>query len=69
VVVEDTTGVGINPTERAAPTEDGGYGLSIAEHIDLLSGKTEVEADRRRGARVNLSVRMEPDEKAGQSAG
>jgi PAS domain S-box-containing protein len=64
LVVEDK-GIGFNPSKRVAPTEEGGFGLfSIAERIDLLGGKMEVESGRRRGARITLSVPAEPEHEA-----
>lgn len=61
VRVEDN-GVGFNPSQRAAlAPEEGGYGLfSIAERIDLLGGRFEVNSARRRGTRVILTAPLDP---------
>ena len=65
VTVEDR-GRGFEPGKRAAPTEEGGYGLfSIAERIDLLGGKMEIESARRRGTRVTLTAPLEPGDSGG----
>jgi signal transduction histidine kinase len=61
VTVEDR-GVGFNPSKRSTlPTEEGGYGLfSIAERIDLLGGRMEINSAKRRGTRVTLTAPLEP---------
>jgi signal transduction histidine kinase len=57
--VEDT-GVGFDSAKPVVPSEEGGYGLfSIAERIDLLGGKLEVESRRRKGTRVLLTIPMD----------
>jgi two-component system CheB/CheR fusion protein len=59
VTVEDR-GRGFDPAQRPAPTEEGGYGLfSIAERIDLLGGKLDIESARRRGTRVTLTAPLD----------
>jgi len=62
VTVEDR-GRGFDPSKRPAPTEEGGFGLfSIAERIDLLGGRVEIESARRKGTRVTLTAPLEPAE-------
>jgi len=63
VTVEDR-GRGDDPSRRSTlPTEEGGYGLfSIAERIDLLGGRVEIESARRKGTRVTLTAPLEPAE-------
>jgi signal transduction histidine kinase len=59
VAVEDR-GRGFDPSKQTAPTEEGGYGLfSIAERIDLLGGKMEIQSAKRRGTRVTLTAPLE----------
>jgi PAS domain S-box-containing protein len=67
VVVEDK-GIGFNTGKRAAPTEEGGYGLfSIGERVDLLGGRMEVESGRRRGTRVTLTVPLDAEVDGGET--
>jgi signal transduction histidine kinase len=57
VTVEDN-GVGFNPAKKAViSTDEGGYGLfSIAERIDLLGGKIDVQSGSRKGTLITLTV-------------
>jgi signal transduction histidine kinase len=59
VTVEDR-GRGFDPSRRPAPTEEGGFGLfSIAERVDLLDGKLEIESARQKGTRVTLTAPLD----------
>jgi signal transduction histidine kinase len=65
VTVEDR-GKGFDPARRPAPTQEGGYGLfTIAERIDLLGGKLEIESARRKGTRVTLTAPLDHGERGG----
>jgi len=61
VVIEDN-GVGFKRSKgNPLPTEQGGYGLfSIAERIDLLGGRLELETAPRKGTRVTLVAPIDP---------
>ena len=59
VTVEDR-GRGFDPSKQVAPTEEGGFGLfSIAERIDLIGGRMEIQSARRKGTKVTLTAPLE----------
>jgi signal transduction histidine kinase len=69
VTVEDR-GAGFNPSKRSMlPAEEGGFGLfSIAERVDLLGGKLELESAKRRGTKVTLTAPLDLEGGGGGNA-
>ena len=62
IVVQDD-GVGFDPTEIGPhPTGRGGFGLfNIRERLEYLGGNVKIESERKKGARVTMTVAIRMD--------
>jgi PAS domain S-box-containing protein len=67
IVVEDD-GVGFDPTEIGPhPAGRGGFGLfNIRERLEYLGGNVKIESERKKGARVTMTVAIRMDAAAEQ---